>query len=163
MKQLETIEKTLGENTFYLRPLPAMKAAGLMGDLSALAVPLLTSLAPLLGRSGENPLDINLNSAKIGEAFSGLSGDRLEVLLKKLLLQYKNVSVQTSESDKALVLTQDLLDELFCGEVQDLFLLAFEVIRLNFRGFFRRLPILSGGDFDLEKMSSIMNGTDSLT
>lgn len=41
-------------------------------------------------------------------------------------------------------LDSDLADELFCGDVQDLFVLCFHVIRLNFNGFFKKLSTLSG-------------------
>ena len=37
------------------------------------------------------------------------------------------------------MLDMDLVNEIFCGEVQDMFILAFYVIRLNFNGFFKKL------------------------
>ena len=41
------------------------------------------------------------------------------------------------------MLTEDLANEVFCEDVQDMFLLAFEVIRTNYNGFFKKL----GGRF----------------
>ena len=46
MKQLEPHSKAIGENTFYIRPLPAFKAANMSGELATLILPLLTGLAP---------------------------------------------------------------------------------------------------------------------
>ena len=48
LKQLETREVNVGENIFYIRPLPAFKAANMTGELAALVLPLVSGLAPLL-------------------------------------------------------------------------------------------------------------------
>jgi hypothetical protein len=42
------------------------------------------------------------------------------------------------------VLDKDLADEVFCGNVQDMFVLCVHVIKLNFNGFFEKLATLSG-------------------
>ena len=39
LKQLETREVNVGENIFYIRPLPAFKAANMTGELAALVLP----------------------------------------------------------------------------------------------------------------------------
>lgn len=148
MKQLDSHSKAIGENTFYIRPLPAFKAANLSGELATLILPLLSGLLPLY--DGENAgldvenidlFDIDLEKAAptISGAFSSLSGDKLEAILKHLLIAGKNISVDTPDSEKTQLLTEDLANELFCGDVQDMFLLAFEVIRTNYKGFFKKL------------------------
>lgn len=148
MKQLEAREVVLGDNTFYIRPLPAFKAANMTGELVAVVLPILTGLAPLLG--GENGdksiLDVDLEKAApaVTDAFSAISGDKLERLLKQLLLTGKTISVQTADSEKPQLLTEDLSNEIFCEEVQDMFLLAFEVIRSNYNGFFKKLSTRFG-------------------
>ena len=43
------------------------------------------------------------------------------------------------EGEKVRLLTEDLANEIFCEEVQDMFILAFEVIRTNYNGFFKKL------------------------
>lgn len=143
MKQLESRTATIGDNVFYIRPLPAFKAANMSGELAALILPLLTGLAPLMtGANADKSLvDIDLEKAAptIGEAFSSVSGDKLEAILKHLLIAGKNISVETPDSEKAQLLTEDLANEVFCEEVQDMFLLAFEVIRTNYNGFFKKL------------------------
>lgn len=143
MKQLESRTATIGDNVFYIRPLPAFKAANMSGELAALILPLLTGLAPLMtgANADKSLLDVDLEKAAptIGEAFSSISGDKLEAILKHLLIAGKNISVETSDSEKAQLLTEDLANEVFCEEVQDMFLLAFEVIRTNYNGFFKKL------------------------
>lgn len=150
MKQLESREVTVGENIFYIRPLPAFKAANLSGELAALVLPLVTGLTPLIpaGTTAENMgnglFDIDVKDAgpAISAAFSSLSGDKIEAILKHLLIAGKNVSVEVP-GERVQILTEDLANEVFCEDVQDMFILAFEVIRTNYNGFFKKL----GGRF----------------
>ncbi len=150
MKQLESREVTVGENIFYIRPLPAFKAANLSGELAALVLPLVTGLTSLIpaGTSAENMgnglFDIDVKDAgpAISAAFSSLSGDKIEAILKHLLIAGKNISVEVP-GERVQILTEDLANEVFCEDVQDMFILAFEVIRTNYNGFFKKL----GGRF----------------
>lgn len=150
MKQLESREVTVGENIFYIRPLPAFKAANLSGELAALVLPLVTGLTSLIpaGTTAENMgnglFDIDVKDAgpAISAAFSSLSGDKIEAILKHLLIARKNISVEIP-GERVQVLTEDLANEVFCEDVQDMFILAFEVIRTNYNGFFKKL----GGRF----------------
>lgn len=147
MKRLETTEKTIGEHTFYLRPFPAFTAANISGELAALITPMLSGLAPLFGgdKSVSGIMDIDVEDAMpaISDAFSGISGDKFEKLMKKLLVDHKNITVEDKDTGKAEVLTMDLANEVFCGDVQDMYILCFEVIKINFGGFFKKL----GGRF----------------
>lgn len=152
---------TVGENTFYIRPLPAFKAANMTGELAALVLPLVSGLAPILAavdseKEGNGLLDIKVEDAApaIGEAFSSLSGDKIESILKHLLIAGKNIAIEVP-GEKAQVLTEDLANEVFCTDVQDMFLLAFEVIRTNYNGFFKKLGDRFGKVAELvEKMTS---------
>ena len=150
MKQLESREVTVGENIFYIRPLPAFKAANLSGELAALVLPLVTGLTSLIpaGTTAENMgnglfgIDVKDAGPAISAAFSSLSGDKIEAILKHLLIAGKNVSVEVP-GERIQILTEDLANEVFCEDVQDMFILAFEVIRTNYNGFFKKL----GGRF----------------
>ncbi len=150
MKQLESREVAVGENIFYIRPLPAFKAANLSGELAALVLPLVTGLTSLIpaGTTAENMgnglFDIDVKDAgpAISAAFSSLSGDKIEAILKHLLIAGKNISVEVP-GERVQILTEDLANEVFCEDVQDMFILAFEVIRTNYNGFFKKL----GGRF----------------
>ena len=147
MKQLESRRVTIGENTFYIRPLPAFKAANMSGELASLVLPILTGLAPLAGAAGEDTslLDIDFDKAAptISQAFTSLSGDKLEAVLKHLLISGKNISIEMP-GEKAQLLTEDLANEVFCEDVQEMFMLAFEVVRSNYNGFFKKLGDLFG-------------------
>lgn len=146
MKQLEPREVAVGENTFYIRPLPAFKAANISGELAALLLPIVSGLAPLLGsvdtgEEGKGLLDIKLEDAApaVAGAFSSISGDKVEAILKHLLIAGKNIAVELPDEGRPQTLTEDLANEIFCEDVQDMFLLAFEVIRTNYNGFFKKL------------------------
>lgn len=143
MKQQEATRYALGDYNFYIRPLPAMTAANMTGDLSALIGPILGGLAPLLnmvGEDGKSFMDTDLTQAApvITGAFSSLSGDKLERLLRKLLIESKNITFEGIDDDKPQRLDQDTVNEIFCGNVQDMFILAFKVIQINFSGFFEK-------------------------
>lgn len=156
LKQLETREVNVGENIFYIRPLPAFKAANMTGELAALVLPLVSGLAPLLSavdteKEGNGLLDIKVEDAApaIAGAFSSLDGDKVEKILKHLLIAGSNISVE-QPGEKARLLTEDLANEVFCTDVQDMFILAFEVIRTNYNGFFKKL-----GDLDLSGFTEL--------
>lgn len=156
MKQLEAHSVAIGENTFYIRPLPAFKAANMSGELAALVLPLMTGLASMMKQAGADGsvFDIDLEAAAptIAEAFSAVSGDKLETILRHLLIAGKNISVELPGNKKPSILTEDLANEIFCEEVQDMFLLAFEVIRTNYKGFFKRLTAQFGAAMETMKV-----------
>lgn len=152
MKQLETTEKKIGDSVFYIKPFPAFVAANISGDLAALITPLLGGLAPLLGEGGnneENVMDRDVGDVlpSLSAAFSSLSGEKFERMMKKLLIDHKNIAVMNEAvtGGEVQVLTYDTANEVFCGEVQDMYILCWEVIRLNFKGFFKKLGTRFGG------------------
>lgn len=146
MKQLEPIMEKVGSYNFYIKPFAAFKAANLTGELASVLAPLLGVLAPLVAGDGDL-MDIDVTQA--ASAMSGctaISGDKLELLMKKLLLGGHIVAEVPDEEGniEPMVLDTDLVNEVFCGEVQDMFILCFHVIKLNFNGFFKKLQARSG-------------------
>ena len=144
MKQQETTEVVIGESTFYIRPFSAFAAANLSGELVKVLSPALV----LLGGEG-NLLEAPLEEAlpKLSQALSTLDGDSVERLMRRLLIGGRNVAVVHGELTGGAVkaLDQSLANELFCMELPDMYRLCWEVVRLNFGGFFRRLATRSGG------------------
>lgn len=155
MKRMEVTEKTIGENKFYLKPFPAFAAVNISGELAATLTPILGGLASVVSGNDGNSLKekaAGLMDADIDDALpaftkslSGLSGANLERLMRKLLTESSNISVEgPTTNGEVMVLSKELADEVFCGDVQDMFILAFEVIRLNFNGFFKKIGALFG-------------------
>ena len=159
MRRMQTIEKVIGENTFYIRPFGAFAAANISGELAALLSPILAGIAPLFGGldtedggsdAAANPMDMDIEAMPaISSALSTISGDKVERMMRRLLIDQQNISVQGEDTDgNTVILDKDLADEVFCGELQDMFILCYEVIKLNFKGFFKRVGIRSGSLID---------------
>lgn len=144
MKRLETTEKIIGNAKFYIRPFAAFTAANISGELAALITPMVSSLAPLLGdkATAADVMNVEIEKAApaITGAFSSLSGDKIERLMKKLLIDNQNISVEADATDGRLVIMDyDIANEVFCGDVQDMYILCWEVVKINFGGFFKKL------------------------
>lgn len=144
MKRTEVIEKVIGENRFYIKPFAAFTAANISGDLAAIVTPMIGSLAPLLKDKEEDSdlmsMEVEDALPAISSAFSSLSGDKFERMMRKLLIDHQNISVEAEATDgNVKLMDMDIANEAFCGEVQDMFILCFEVIRINFSGFFKKL------------------------
>lgn len=158
MKQMDFVEKTIGEHKFYIRPFPAFVAANISGELAAVIAPMLSGISGLIGNLNTdatadgnienfNIMDADIDKAlpSFANAFSSLSGDKFERLMKKLLINSDNISVEGPCTQNLVKrMDMDLANEIFCGEVQDMFVLCFEVIKVNFGGFFKKLGPLFG-------------------
>lgn len=170
MKQLEPREVKVGENIYYIRPLPAFKAANLTGELAALVLPLVSGLAPLIAavdpdKEDNGLLDIDVEDATpaVASAFAQLDGDKVEKILRHLLLSGNNISIEVP-GEKTRLLSEDLANEVFCTDVQDMFILAFEVIRTNYNGFFKKLAARFGKVVEgLKKKVAAQNATATST
>ena len=157
MRQLEPVIKKVGDYEFAIKPFPAFKAANLTGELASTLAPVVGAFTPLLSRAvsggtdkgedGTSLMDMDVDeAAKALSNCSEISGDKLERLMKKLLLG-GDISVKYKDDDgneRRDKLDEDLANELFCGEVQDMFVLCVHVIQLNFNSFFKRIAAQSG-------------------
>lgn len=150
LKQLEQTQVAVGGYEFFITPFPAFKAANLSGELADVLAPIFAALVPLID-SLDGGLDTDLADIDIAKASSAIaniriSGDRMEVLMKKLLLG-GNVVVKLCDDDgneEADRLDENIVNEIFCGNVQDMFVLCYKVIQINFGGFFGKIGSLSG-------------------
>lgn len=156
LRQMEPAVVKVCGMKFYITPFPAFKAANLTGELANVLAPLFGALAPLVNDKRKNNMDLmDIDAEKAAEAISGcttISGDKLEKLMQKLLIG-ENITVEAPDEEgeiEAQRLDMDLANELFCGEVQEMFVLCFHVIKLNFNGFFRKLAGLSGKEKSAE-------------
>ena len=168
MKQFTPVVKKIGDNTFYIRPFPAFTAANMTGDLANIATPALAAIAPLALKVKDKEVtdlmdtDISEVAPALSGAFAGLSGDELERLCKKLLTDHQNISV-LQEGGEAKLLTEDLANEIFCGDTQDMFILMWQVVSINFNGFFKKLAARFGLDGGLLKKLQTTQNTAPLT
>lgn len=162
VKMMEPEKVSIGENMFYIYPLPAFAAANMSGELMALMLPMASAIAPAFGKK-ESVLDTDASDAAtyLAGAFSSLSGDKVEEILRKLLLS-GHVGVQMEGEADAQWLSEDLSNAIFCANAQDMFILSYHVIRVNYKGFFGRLGNLSGSQKIQDVMKQRFPGMASL-
>lgn len=158
LRQTEPEIKTIGGMEFYITPFPAFKAVNISGSLVSVLAPVIGTLAPLAGKRNKNNLeelaDTEVSDKDLTHALEAmascpaLDGDKTEALVRKLLIG-GHIVVKTEDEDgntSPEKLTMDLANEIFCGNIQDMLVLCFYVIQLNFKGFFKKLASQSGGE-----------------
>lgn len=145
--KFEVKNRKIGAHTFYVRALPPLQGLKLYGDLQkAITAALkggLTSNSEtedmkeaLLGAQ----INIGAILAQLGESFNG------EVLTQfsERLLDAEYVSVKIKGEEEAVMLTEDVVNELFTGKLVDMLKLEKFIIEVNFGDFFDLIPNLSG-------------------
>ena len=139
-RRVEGKEVSVGGELFVIYPFGAFTAANLSGELGSMLGPVIGAIAPLVADK-KISLDDDVATAapQLATAFSSLSGDKLERLMKKLLCSQNIVTKTDGEW-----LTEEMADEIFCGKVDEMFQLACFVLRENFGGFFEKAGSLFG-------------------
>ena len=163
MKQMDTTMKKISGVKFYIKPFSAFTSARISGDLAKVHGPLLGSISPMLkGTSSENTniMDMDMGEMMpiLGDMLTQLDGEKLEQLMKELLVDYKNITFE-DEDGEVSYLTYDDANEIFCGEIMDMLMLCWEVIKLNFSGFFTKLLGQSGNLQDITDQAVKMTKT----
>ena len=79
------------------------------------------------------------------------------------LSQLEKLRVLSHRSRAVELLSHLQLDELFCGEVEDMFVLMWYVIQVNFSGFFKKLAARFGLVGDLFQKAQTTQNTAPLT
>lgn len=156
VKMMQPTEKKIGRCTFYIYPLPAFTAARLSTEVIGLLSPLVGGIVRAFKGAGnddsgddstekKNLLDMDVSEAApyIAGSFSSLSADKVEGLIRALLLGGQ-VAVREEDSTDAEYLTEDKCNEVFCGNTQNMFVLAFYVLKENYGDFFESIGSQSG-------------------
>lgn len=145
--KFEVKNRKIGANTFYVRAFPPLQGLKLYGDLQKAIT---AALKGGLTSNGEMEdmkeallgAQINIGAilAQFGESFNG------EVLAQfsERLLDAEYVSVKIKGEDEAIMLTEDVINELFTGKLIELLKLEKFIIEVNFGDFFALIPNLSG-------------------
>jgi hypothetical protein len=145
--KFEVKNRKIGANTFYVRAFPPLQGLKLYGDLQKAIT---AALKGGLTSDGETEnvkeallgAQINIGAilAQLGESFNG------EVLAQfsERLLDAEYVSVKIKGEEEAIMLTEDVINELFTGKLVDMLKLEKFIIEVNFGDFFALIPNLSG-------------------
>lgn len=145
--KFEVKNRKIGANTFYVRAFPPLQGLKLYGDLQKAIT---AALKGGLTSNGETEnmkeallgAQINIGAilARLGESFNG------EVLAQfsERLLDAEYISVKIKGEEEAVMLTEDVINELFTGKLVELLKLEKFIIEVNFGDFFALIPNLSG-------------------
>ncbi len=145
--KFEVKNRKIGANTFYVRAFPPLQGLKLYGDLQKAIT---AALKGGLTSNGETEnmkeallgAQINIGAilAQLGESFNG------EVLAQfsERLLDAEYISVKIKGEEEAVMLTEDVINELFTGKLVDMLKLEKFIIEVNFGDFFALIPNLSG-------------------
>ncbi|MBE6725093.1 MAG: hypothetical protein E7576_07890 [Ruminococcaceae bacterium] len=172
LKRTESTQFDIGEYSFYVTPFPAMKSAGIAADVAKVIGPALGGFISLVGGNGTEEANADnllagIDSQKavsvIGEALSSLNGDEMERIISRLLLDNNNVSVSGPYTDfKAVRMNREAFDEVFCCEAQNIFVLCWDVINLNYKSFFKNIALQFGNQTESTE-SLTTSAMESLT
>lgn len=161
-------EVTISGISFFVAPFPVFTAARITASLSKVLSPVLGGLLAILGGeddeedsaaedtdiSSVSRSDVAAAMPAFVEAFNGLNPLEFERLMRELLINSRNIAWKSDESPDAEILTEEVLDALFAGNVQDMYILAFHVLKCNFGGFFEKFKNLSGNQLIRQLMGS---------
>lgn len=145
--KFEVKNRKIGANTFYVRAFPPLQGLKLYGDLqkaitAALKGGLTSNVETENMKEALLGAQINIGAilAQLGESFNG------EVLAQfsERLLDAEYISVKIKGEEEAVMLTEDVINELFTGKLVELLKLEKFIIEVNFGDFFALIPNLSG-------------------
>lgn len=126
--------KSVEDATFYVQAFNPFDAIKILGDLQKIIAPIMGGVVGQQGEEGEN--------AKLGMSVEAIckglhdyvDGDNLLRVMKMLIKpDFISVSIEGGQPKR---LTDDLVNLVFAGRTQGLFELCYEVIKINYDGFF---------------------------
>ena len=96
-------------------------------------------------------------------AMQGLSPAEFEKLARELLVNSRNIAFKNQDYPNGEILTEDAVNAIFAGNAQNMYILAFHVIKENYGGFFGKFKIPSGNAKVKEILKMYSNGTENST
>lgn len=139
---------SVGDMQFKIRPLAAMDAAYVFGDVAAVVLPILGTVALSNGDDESTNLEIfdgfDLDAKSLTTALSTINGKSLTRLIKELVLEHKNVSFLDEDQNCWRPMDEDDFNEIFCMKMAGALNLCSLVIQQNYGGFFGDMVTLFG-------------------
>ena len=140
----EVTLKTVDTATFYVQCFDPFTSLRVLGDLQRVLSPIVGSM---VGSSNETNFEtINILSKSIGNICKGLhdyvDGETLVKLVRMLVHEdYISVSIEGGSPKR---LSKDLVNLVFNGNPEGMLELAYEVVKVNYGGFFTIFNTLFG-------------------
>ena len=168
---LNTKEVQIDGISFFISPFPVFTAARITAQLSKVLSPILGGVIALLGSEDETgedtEKDLSENVVAAIPAFTaamqGLSPGEFEKLARELLVNSRNIAFKNQDYPNGEILTEDAVNAIFAGNTQNMYILAFHVIKENYGGFFGKFKIPSGNAKVKEILKMYSNGTENST
>ncbi len=168
---LKTKEVQIDGTSFFISPFPVFTAARITAQLSKVLSPILGGVIALLGSEDETgedtEKDLSENVVAAIPAFTaamqGLSPVEFEKLARELLVNSRNIAFKNQDYPNGEILTEDAVNAIFAGNTQNMYILAFHVIKENYGGFFGKFKIPSGNAKVKEILKMYSNGTENST
>ena len=168
---LNTKEVQIDGISFFISPFPVFTAARITAQLSKVLSPILGGVIALLGSEDETgedtEKDLSENVVAAIPAFTaamqGLSPAEFEKLARELLVNSRNIAFKNQDYPNGEILTEDAVTAIFAGHTQNMYILAFHVIKENYGGFFGKFKIPSGNAKVKEILKMYSNGTENST
>ena len=163
---LKRTEVKIDGTSFFVAPFPVFAAVRITAMLSKVLAPVLGGLIALLGESADEEAEDDLgNEIKSAipsfvEAMSSTNPADFERLFRELLVNSRNIAFQDDEHTTGEILTEDYLNAMFAGDSQNLYILAYHVLKVNFRGFFEKFSSLSGSPL-IQKLKAQIDSPDT--
>ena len=168
---LNTKEVQIDGISFFISPFPVFTAARITAQLSKVLSPILGGVITILGSENETgedtEKDLSENVVAAIPAFTaamqGLSPVEFEKLARELLVNSRNIAFKNQDYPNGEILTEDAVNAIFAGNTQNMYILAFHVIKENYGGFFGKFKIPSGNAKVKEILKMYSNGTENST
>lgn len=146
----------------------AFYAANLSGELGRFIGPILVGLSPILSADRNKVVEMQLKDLMptIIQSLKTLDGDELERLLRRLLIDQKNIACEYKDDTghvKQEYLNEELVDRFFSGKIDQMLELAIDVINVNYEGFFGSLLNLYGSQPENSGEKSTSSDMEILT
>lgn len=142
-------EVQIDRTSFFISPFPVFVAARITAMLSKTLAPVLGGVIALLGADDTEGKDTTADDVAaaipaFSAALQSLSPRDFETLLRELLLNSRNIAFKNDEYPNGEILTEDAVNALFAGSTQNMYVLAYNVIKENYSGFFEKFKGPSG-------------------
>ncbi len=168
---LKTKEVQIDGTSFFISPFPVFTAARITAQLSKVLSPILGGVIVLLGSEDEMGEDTEKDLSEdvvaaipaFTAAMQGLSPAEFEKLARELLVNSRNIAFKNQDYPNGEILTEDAVNAIFAGNAQNMYILAFHVIKENYGGFFGKFKIPSGNAKVKEILKMYSNGTENST
>lgn len=145
-------EVQISGTSFFIAPFPVFVSVRITAMLTKVLSPVLGGLVALLG-SGNNEEGTSESDAMeeaaaaiptFTDAMSSLNPYDFEKLMRELLITSRTIVWKNDQQPDGEILIEESLNALMAGNSQDVYILAYHVLKVNFKGFFEKFKSLSG-------------------